>query len=89
MAKTHFGDRYLASGASIRPWQVTSSRGRRFVYRSALTLNPSPKKGEGLQSGTPLLPKREKELGDEGESEWYIDLRLAVLVELGGSPHTI
>ncbi len=31
---------------------------------SALTLNPSPKKGEGLQSGTPLLPKWEKGLGD-------------------------
>ncbi len=27
---------------------------------SALTLNPSPKKGEGLQSGTPLLPFWEK-----------------------------
>ncbi len=31
---------------------------------SALTLNPSPKKGEGLQSGTPLLPFWEKGLGD-------------------------
>ncbi len=34
---------------------------------SALTLNPSPKRGEGLQSGTPLLPFWEKGLGDEGD----------------------
>jgi hypothetical protein len=33
----------------------------------ALTLNPSPKQGEGLQSSSvPLLPFWEKGLGDEG-----------------------
>jgi hypothetical protein len=35
----------------------------------ALTLNPSPKKGEGLKiSLAPLLPFWEKGLGDEGQS---------------------
>ncbi len=35
------------------------------LFAFALTLNPSPKRGEGLQSGS-LLPFWEKGLGDEG-----------------------
>ncbi len=34
------------------------------LVQIALTLNPSPFLGEGLQSGTPLLPFWEKGLGD-------------------------
>jgi hypothetical protein len=33
----------------------------------ALTLSPSPKAGEGFRVRAPLLPKRDKGLGDEGK----------------------
>jgi antitoxin (DNA-binding transcriptional repressor) of toxin-antitoxin stability system len=74
-----------SDGSSFKIMPVSAVRAipkftRCATFPNPLTLNPSPRAGEGLRATlAPLLPTWEKGLGDEGELKSHIALNLVVL----------